>query len=123
MSPKRTGYGLLLLVFILLFINFYFFHLDLKNSKRGFTFAMLDVDQGDALFIESPTGTQILFDGGPARKILGPLSRLMSPFDRSIDAVVITNPDADHIGGFLDVLKKYKIGTVFEPGTLNSSRV
>lgn len=86
------------------------------------TFAMLDVGQGDGLFIESPTGTQIIFDAGPPRKILGSLARVMSPFDRSIDAIVITNPDADHLGGFADILKNYKVGLAFEPGTLTDSK-
>jgi competence protein ComEC len=83
---------------------------------------MLDVGQGDALFIESPTGTQILVDSGPPRKILSQLSKVMSPFDRHIDAIIITNPDADHIGGFVDVLKVYKVDKVFEPGTQNTSK-
>jgi beta-lactamase superfamily II metal-dependent hydrolase len=84
---------------------------------------MLDVGQGDALFIESPTGAQILFDGGSARKVLGPLQKIISPFDKTIDAIVITNPDADHIGGFLDILKNYKVGAIFEPGTLNDCKI
>ena len=83
---------------------------------------MLDVGQGDSLFIESPTGTQILFDAGPPRKVLSQLARVMSPFDRTLDAIVITNPDADHIGGFADVLKTYKVGQVFEPGTISDSK-
>lgn len=88
---------------------------------KGLTFAMLDVGQGDAIFIESPTGTQILVDGGPPRRVLSQLAREMSPFDRRIDAILITNPDADHIGGFLDVLKTYQVDKVFEPGTINDS--
>ncbi|MEK7190472.1 MAG: ComEC/Rec2 family competence protein [Patescibacteria group bacterium] len=84
---------------------------------------MLDVGQGDGLFIESPAGTQIMFDSGPPRKILGSLSKMMSPFDRNIDAIVVTNPDADHIGGILDIFKNYKVGAVFEPGTLNDSKI
>ena len=83
---------------------------------------MLNVGQGEALFIESPTGAQVLVDGGPSRKILSELTRVMSPFDRSIDAIIITNPDADHIGGFVDVLKNYKIDKILEPGTFNNSR-
>ncbi len=83
---------------------------------------MLNVGQGDALFIESPTGTQILMDGGPAKKVLNELPRVMSPFDKSIDALIITNPDADHIGGFLDILKTYKVDVVFESGTLSDSK-
>ncbi len=122
MEDRRKNYSLLLSVLVLLVINIYLFHLDFTSSKKGFRFAMLDIGQGDALFIESPTGTQVLFDAGPAKKILGPLRKVMSPFDRTIDAVVITNPDADHISGFADVFKNYKVGLVLEPGTQNDSQ-
>ncbi|MCE9549220.1 MBL fold metallo-hydrolase, partial [Candidatus Nomurabacteria bacterium] len=44
-------------------------------------------------------------------------------FDRHLDAFIITNPDQDHIGGFLDVLKSYKVDKVFEPGTVNDSKI
>jgi len=121
-KTSAQKYGLFVVVLLLLTINFYLFYLDFQNSHRGFTFAMFDVGQGDALFIESPAGTQILVDAGPPRKVLSQLARVMSPFDRHIDAFIITNPDQDHIGGFLDVLKKYKVDTVFEPGTSNDSK-
>lgn len=57
---------LLLFLFILLSLIL-ILHLNLKDKKDYLTFAMLNVGQGDALFIESPTGTQILIDGGPPR--------------------------------------------------------
>lgn len=122
MLKDSKKYWLSVIVFLLFCANIFLLHVDWQNSHRGFTFAMLDVGQGDALFIESPTGTQIMFDAGPARKVLGPLARVMSPFDRTIDGIVITNPDADHIGGFADILKNYKVGKVFEPGTLSDSK-
>jgi len=122
MFERCKKYWLFLLVILLLVANIFIFYLDWQDSHRNFTFAMLDVGQGDALFIESPTGTQILVDGGPPRKILNQLSRVVSPFDRSIDAIIITNPDADHIAGFLDVLKIYKVDSVFESGTLTDSK-
>lgn len=103
-------------------MNIFLINADWKSSNKVLTFAVLDVGQGDAIFIESPNGSQILFDAGSARKILGPLARVMSPLDRTIDVLVITNPDADHIGGFSDILKNYKVGAVFEPGTLNDSK-
>jgi len=123
MFENCKKYWLFLFVFLLLIANIFVFYLDWQNSHRGLTFAMLDVGQGDALFIESPTGTQILIDGGPPRKILNQLSRIMSPFDRNIDAFIITNPDADHISGFLNVLKIYKVDKIFEPGTLTDSKI
>jgi competence protein ComEC len=109
--------------FFLLIVNIFFIHLDWQNSHPSFTFAMLDVGQGDGIFIESPSGTRIMFDAGPPHSILGPLARVMSPFDKNIDAFVITNPDADHIGGLTDILKNYKVGAVFESGTLTDSTV
>lgn len=123
MTLERKGhYRLLVLVLILIVIAGYLLYLDFKSVRHGLTFAMLNIGQGDALFIESPTGTQILVDGGPPRRILGELAKVMSPFDKTIDAIIITNPDADHISGFLDVLKTYKVGAVFEPGTVNDSK-
>jgi competence protein ComEC len=115
-------YNLLIFTFLLLIANVFLVTLDWQNSHRVFTFAMLNVGQGDGLFIESTTGTQIMFDAGPPRSVLGPLAKVMSPFDKSIDAVIITNPDADHIGGLTDILKNYKVGAVFESGALTDSK-
>jgi competence protein ComEC len=114
--------SLIFIFFLLVFLGFLLF-LDFKSSNKVLTFAILDVGQGDGIFIESPTGTQIMFDAGPARSVLGPLARVMSPFDKSIDAFIITNPDSDHIGGLLDILKNYKIGKVFESGALTDSKI
>lgn len=122
MFLKYKKYWFLFFVLALLIFDLFLFYFDWQSSRRVFTFAMLDVGQGDALFIESPTGTQVLVDGGPPKKILSELSRVMSPFDRTIDALIITNPDTDHIAGFLDVLKVYQVGMVFEPGTLTDSK-
>ena len=123
MLKNRKRYLLPLIVFLLFLGTIYLFFLDFKSLNKDLTFAMLDVGQGDALFIESPTGTQVLVDGGPPRKILSALARVMSPFDKHIDAIIVTNPDQDHIGGFLDILKTYKVDKVFKPGTYNDSKV
>ncbi len=123
MSSSSKKHWLLLILFFLIVFDAFVLYLDWRGSQGALTLAMLDVGQGDAFFIESPTGTQILFDGGPNGRILGELARAISPFDRRIDALVITNPDQDHIAGFSDVLKNYEIGAVFEPGTFNDSKV
>mgnify|MGYP001579574114 CR=1 FL=1 len=124
MPFKDRKYYLLITVFFIFFITLFLFYQDWKSSKQDkLIFAMLDIGQGDGLFIESPTGTQIMFDAGPARSVLGALAGVMSPFDKTIDAIVITNPDADHIGGFLNILKNYKVGIVFESGTFNDSKI
>jgi competence protein ComEC len=75
-----------------------------------------DVGQGDSIFIQAPGGTQILIDGGRGRVVLEKLSRAMPFFDRSIDVVMLTHPELDHMEGLIEVLKRYKVGTVIWTG-------
>ena len=72
----------------------------------------LDVGQGDATFIETPDGIQVLIDGGPDDSVLRELGRQMGFFDKTIDVIVATHPDKDHIGGLIDVLRRYRVSTV-----------
>ncbi|MBP9803270.1 MAG: MBL fold metallo-hydrolase [Candidatus Pacebacteria bacterium] len=123
MRQALQKYGLFYLVIFLFIIFILLFTYNLENKNKDLTFAMLDVGQGDAIFIESPSGFQILIDSGRDKKVLSELSRQMSFFDRSIDLVIMTNPDLDHIGGFVEVLEKYKVDKILEPGTYNDSEV
>lgn len=84
------------------------------DSDRGTYLQVhfLDVGQGDAIFIETPSGKQVLIDGGRDGRVLGELSHVMGFFDREIDMVVGTHPDLDHIGGLIDVLKRYKVASI-----------
>ena len=81
----------------------------------------LDVGQGDAALIESPTGNQILIDAGPSKIILNALGRVMPFYDRSIDIVLATHPDQDHIGGIPEVLKNYSVREYFSNGATSST--
>jgi competence protein ComEC len=92
------------------------------TPKGLLTFAVLDIGQGDALYIESPTGAQVLIDGGPDGSVLRELPKVMRFSDRTLDAVVATHQDADHIAGLVDVLKRYYVGAFIEPG-LNKDTV
>ena len=80
------------------------------------TIAFLDVGQGDAIYIEAPSGNQMLIDGGPGKAVLRELSKVMPFYDRSIDVVMATHADQDHVGGLPDVLQKYKVNTFMESG-------
>ncbi len=71
---------------------------------------MLDVGQGDSFLIQTTNGKQMLIDGGKDATVLGELSKVMPWNDRSIDIVLATHPDMDHIGGLDEVLKRYKVG-------------
>lgn len=77
-----------------------------------------DVGQGDAIFIETPEKIQVLIDGGPDAKILEKLGKEMPFWDRTIDLVVLTHPDPDHLNGIIEVLKRYKAKTILYTGVV-----
>lgn len=89
--------------------------------KGSLTIAFLDVGQGDSIFIQSPTGRQVLIDGGINRDVLSQLASVMPFFDRSIDVVMATHPDKDHIGGLPYVFERYEVDVVIDPGLEASS--
>lgn len=75
-----------------------------------------DVGQGDAIFLELPDKRQILIDGGPNDKVLEKLNDVMPFWDRSIDIMVATHADADHLTGLVPVLAHYNVGAIIWNG-------
>lgn len=76
-----------------------------------------DVGQGDATFIQTPAGRQILIDGGnyPSR-LRAHLGRHVPFWDRDLDLVVATHADADHVRGLADVFARYRVGRLITNG-------
>jgi competence protein ComEC len=75
--------------------------------------AFLDVGQGDATLITTPRGQQILIDGGPSPiTLLSEMGRHMPFWDRSLEMVVNTHPEADHLAGLPEVLDRYRVSQV-----------
>ncbi len=73
----------------------------------------LDVGEGDAIFIQTPSGRQVLVDGGPSEAVLlSQLGRQMPFWDRTLDVMVLTHPDSDHVTGLVPVLERYQVDTV-----------
>ena len=106
--------AILVVLFLGAIFSLYFIS---KESRRGtLTVAFLNIGQGDSMFIEAPSGNQMLIDAGSGRSIVRELSKVMPFYDRSIDVVLATHPDADHIGGIPDVLDKYKTNLFIESG-------
>jgi len=77
---------------------------------------LLDVGQGDAILVVTPNGRRMLVDGGPSPSaVLDGLGRRLAPWDRRLDVVVLTHPDADHVGGLTAVLGRYEVGAIVDP--------
>lgn len=93
-----------------------------KNAKET-KVVFLDVGQGDAILI-SQGGNQILIDGGRSGKsLLSGISRQIPFWDRTIETVIATHPDADHIGGFSELLLRYRVGTYISTSALSESEL
>jgi competence protein ComEC len=97
------------LMFLTVLVIFAFYRFN--DSKLHVVFC--DVGQGDAIFIRTARQVDILVDGGPDDKVLDCLSRHMPFWDRSLDFVVMTHPDADHSAGLIDVIERYRVGVFY----------
>jgi competence protein ComEC len=83
----------------------------LPDGRLHATF--FDVGIGDATFIETPSGRQVLIDGGPSPStLLAHLGRRMPFWDHDLDLVVLTHPDDDVLAGLLPVLERYRVEQV-----------
>lgn len=113
-NRRRIIWGAILLLLAGGFVSgAYFWE---KAQKADITIYFFDVGQGDAIFIESYDGTQILIDGGPPNQILPKLGEVLPYFDHSLDAIVLTHPHTDHVSGLIEVLARYEVKTVIESG-------
>lgn len=73
------------------------------------------VGQGDGIFIETPERVQILIDGGRDATMLRKITKDMPFYDRDIDLMIATHPDADHISGLIDILERYNVQAILLP--------
>jgi len=86
--------------------------------------SVLDVGHGDAILIQTPNGQNILIDGGPSpRAISLALGEKLPFWDRTIDLIVLTQPQADHLTGLLEVLNNYNVGLIIEPNIEYNSEI
>jgi len=81
----------------------------------------LDVGQGSSILILAPNNNQVLIDGGPNDVVLAKLGQALPIFDRTIELLILTHPDADHLSGLVEVLKRYEVGQILETGIIADS--
>tara|TARA_Y100000310_G_scaffold339736_1_gene433392 strand:+ start:408 stop:1232 length:825 start_codon:yes stop_codon:yes gene_type:complete len=91
-------------------------------SSSSLELAFFDVGQGDSIFFETPQGHQVLIDGGPDAKVLSRLGEVMPFWDKTLDLVVLTHPEADHLTGLVGVLERYKVKNVLWSGKGKDTR-
>ncbi|MFZ1654882.1 MAG: MBL fold metallo-hydrolase [Candidatus Moraniibacteriota bacterium] len=96
----------------------YGIHVDANETHIVF----LAVGQGDAILI-SQGMNQIVIDGGrDGRLLLSRLGRHVPFYDRTIEVLIPTHPDADHIGGLSALLERYRVKTALDTGARTDTK-
>lgn len=107
-----------ILVCIFLFVLFIGNLILWRDIWQGpaFLVAFFDVGQGDSIFMKSPWGHTVLIDGGPDTRVEEKVGKLLLPWAKHIDLVILSHPDKDHVFGLIGVLKRFKVDIVYWTG-------
>jgi competence protein ComEC len=126
-SRKRVAVlmfcGLLLVCTVLVA----FFPFAPKWSHAELEATIIDVGQGDSLFVVSPRGKTLLIDGGGAfggfpgheqHEGIDPGEEAVSPYlwsrgFQKIDVVALTHAHQDHLGGLTAILQNFRVGQLW----------
>jgi len=107
---------IILFISLVFLIVIFYFSLPSKLGKV----VVCDVGQGDAI-LATYKNIQMLIDTGPDnKKVLECLGKQIPFWDKTIEVMILTHGDSDHIGGLNDLKKSYKVGKYFSNGLLNS---
>jgi competence protein ComEC len=96
-------------------------HFISKSENQKMTVIVFDVGQGDATFIKTPNGKNILIDAGVWSPGSNSGSQVLLPYFKEnniqkLDAVFLSHPHADHIGGIVDLIREIEIDTIYNSG-------
>jgi competence protein ComEC len=116
--PPALAAGALSVAALLIWVAVF----SLPDGRLRVTF--FNVGQGDAIFLRSPRGHQILVDGGPSPSaLLEGLGRTMPYWDRSLDLVVLSHADEDHLTGLIPVVERYHVARAMAPTLPGESKL
>lgn len=90
------------------------------STGNELTVIFVDVGQGDAILLRSPEGKTMLIDGG--ERDSGIVAKLKALGVKELDVVVGTHPHTDHIGGLIEVLKRFPVKEVWSDGQLHTTK-
>lgn len=110
LSKKLLSLGLAVLMTAGTYVNSY------PAKKQDMTIEFINVGAGDAIYIETPSGDDILIDGGTAgngKKIVNYLKSQEKSMN--LEYVISTHPDADHVGGLKYIFQNMKVKKFYYP--------
>lgn len=113
----------LIIITSLAAVNAYIWYLVFfENAAHETREYFLDVGQGDSELIVFPQNVKILTDAGPTSAVVDALQKVLAAGDRYIDLAVVTHPEMDHFGGYLDILDRYDVGAFIYNGRTGDAK-
>lgn len=109
-----------LLLLVLALVAIWWAVLQIPDNNLHIYFC--DVGQGDGALIIKGT-TELVIDTGPDDKILSCLSAHIPFYDHTIEGVIVTHPQQDHMGGLINIAESYHLIQLFIPPAENNIRV
>lgn len=110
METKKLGrIGLVVVCIFLITANVFVWTSLVQAGEKNLVIKVYSVGQGDSIFIRTPDNYKILVDGGPNNSVVDYLNKDLELNDRSLDLLVLTHPQADHMFGLIETIKKYKV--------------
>lgn len=91
--------------------------LPLLGSDGQLSMMVLDSGAGDAILFTTPHGDRVLVNAGPSGvQTTRELGAVLPHWERSIDVLVITQPQDEHAGGAAEVLRRFDVRRVIDAG-------
>jgi competence protein ComEC len=109
-----------LLICVLFVLNLFMLEQTFKKSGDPvLRITFLDVGQGDAIHIQTPSQKHILVDAGRWSPGYDSGSGVINPYLKhvgieEIDAVILSHPHADHIGGIVPIIENFKVQNIYQ---------
>ncbi|MFH1416652.1 MAG: ComEC/Rec2 family competence protein [Elusimicrobiota bacterium] len=103
-----------------------------KKSSSDMVVTYIDVGQGNAVLVESPTGVTLLYDAGGtpewSQSSWDPGIEIVVPFLKKrgiekLDYAIMSHAHGDHIGGYKAVLYNFEVGKFLDPGYVYPSAI
>ncbi|MCH5259612.1 MAG: DNA internalization-related competence protein ComEC/Rec2 [Lachnospiraceae bacterium] len=98
---------------------------------QGLQITMVDVGQGDCIYLTEDSGIHMLIDGGSSDKSDVAKYQMMPYLKHEgvsyLDAVIVTHPDSDHVSGILEMLEEAEasgitVGCLYLPDVAEAGR-
>jgi len=117
---KKIYNSVRMLKIIYRFFIFLVFISNLFSGVRGeLKVIFLNVGQGSCQIIKTPSGNLIIIDGGTDESsgtIIKKLNEIGIKNNNRIEAIILSNPQSYNVGGFIEILDRYDIGNIYDPG-------